>query len=240
MIRKRERPALSQKRPQEIGGALMAETAEGRIPKGWYIGMLEPRSFPTVKRLLFRVHADLAKIAQPADFWGNGKLTEFESIVLLLEDRRFFQHQGIDLRSIGRELFRMLTFQKFGGASTIDMQYVRTRTGYKARTLRRKLYEMLLAYLLQFRMPKIVILRAYLQEVFLGSGLYGIHSAARTIFDKSSYDLSREEAATLAAMMVYPRPLTPSPSWKAKVDKRAAYGLRLFRKYGGRHEQRFK
>jgi membrane peptidoglycan carboxypeptidase len=202
--------------------------------------MQEPRRFPTPKLILFGIHRDLAKITQPSNWFSNGDLSDLEVLVLLLEDRRFFLHQGIDLRSIARETVRMLTFRRFGGASTIDMQYVRTRTGYKARTARRKLYEMLLAYLLQFRMTKKAILRAYMQDVYLGSGLHGIYAASFSVFDKQIDDLSREEAAMIAAMMVYPRPQSPTSQWKERVNRRARYGLRLFTTLGRRYEQGFK
>jgi len=190
-------------------------------------------------RLALHIKSDLAKIIVPLS-WSYDGLSDLEILIILLEDRRFFQHRGVDMFSIAREIFKICTFQKFSGASTIDMQFVRMRTGYKDRTLRRKIYEMLLAYLLQARMGKIDILRAYLQEVFLGSGIYGIESGARVMFNKLSYELEREQASVIAAMMVYPRPLKPSLTWEARVKRRAAYALKLFDKLGQRYKGRFK
>jgi membrane peptidoglycan carboxypeptidase len=194
-----------------------------------------PREFQTPKRLLFRIHKDIRSIVSP--LWSYHRLTELEILVLLLEDRRFFNHFGVDFKSSLRDTWRMITFRKHGGASTIDMQYVRTRTGYKDRTFRRKLYEMSLAILIQYRMSKIAILRSYLNEVFLGSGLYGIHIASWRLFQKSSSELTVEEAAIIAAMMVYPRPLNPSLSWEEKINRRANYGLRLFERFGWRYKK---
>jgi monofunctional glycosyltransferase len=162
----------------------------------------------------------------------QGKLSDFEVIVLLLEDRRFFRHNGIDLRAAVRELLKMITLRPFGGASTIDMQFVRTRTGYRALTFQRKAYEMFLAVLLQRQMTKRQILRTYLKDVYLGYGLTGVDSACRIMFNKDQKDLTHDEAATIAAMMVYPRPATPTSIWSARVHRRAAYGLRLLRRYG--------
>ena len=184
-----------------------------------------------------KLDSDLAKIATPVES-SFDDLSDLEVLVILLEDRRFFQHRGVDILSVAREIFKMCTFQQFGGASTIDMQFVRTRTGYKARSLKRKIYEMILAYLLQSRMGKIKILRAYLQEVYLGSGLYGVESASQVMFKKHRYEINRNDAAIIAAMMVYPKPLFPLESWKKKVDRRAAYGLKLFAKYGERYKRR--
>jgi membrane peptidoglycan carboxypeptidase len=191
----------------------------------------------SARAFLAKIQNDLKKIVQPIA-WRYDDLEDLEILIILLEDRRFFQHRGIDFRSVLRELFMMCTFQKFGGASTIDMQYVRMRTGYYERTLPRKLYEMLLAYLLQKRMDKASILRAYMQEMYLGSHIYGVESCARVLFNKARYELERAEAAQIAAMMVYPRPLHPDAAWQRRVARRADYGLRLFEKYGREYTRR--
>lgn len=181
---------------------------------------------------------DLKRISLPFPISTFDDLTELETVILLLEDRRFFQHRGIDWRSVAREIWKMCMLKKFGGASTIDMQFVRTRTGYRKRCLRRKLYEMLLALLLQGRMNKISILRTYLGIVYLGSGITGIQSGAQKVFGKEVFELSDYESACLAAMMVYPRPLKPTSNWQARVDRRAKYGLHLLRLYGDRYRRR--
>jgi monofunctional glycosyltransferase len=186
---------------------------------------VRPYGLSVVTRIFSKIKSDLAEIVTPV-VSSFDDLSDLEVLVILLEDRRFFQHRGVDLLSVAREIFKMCTLQRFGGASTIDMQFVRTRTGYKARSLKRKIYEMILAYLLQSRMGKIKILRAYLQEVYLGSGLYGVESASQVMFKKHRYEINSNDAAIIAAMMVYPRPLSPLESWKKKVDRRAAYGLK--------------
>lgn len=201
--------------------------------------MQKPRQFPSPKNVLHRIHQDLANVVIHFDGFNHADLSDIEVLVILLEDRRFFDHYGIDWRSIARETFKMCTFQRHGGASTIDMQFVRTQTGYKERTFRRKLYEMLLAYLLQFRMSKLAILRSYLDVVYLGSGIVGIDRAAFSVYGRPVYRLSRQEAAMIAAMMVYPKPLNPTDEWKQKVHRRAAYGLRLFSTLGRGYKQRF-
>lgn len=183
------------------------------------------------------IEGDLKTIVQSVE-WKHEDLGELEILILLLEDRRFFQHSGIDIASIGREILKFCTFQKYGGASTIDMQYVRMRTGYYERSLGRKLYEMLLAYLLQKRMDKVSILRAYMQEMYLGSHIYGVERGARVMFNKARYELSRAELAQIAAMMVYPRPLHPDAAWQCRVARRAEYGLRLFEAYGHEYTRR--
>jgi len=188
-------------------------------------------SLPQFRAALLRLHGDLFTIElyiKKSLVYSSDSLTMVEKLTLVLEDRRFFNHQGIDLVSCIREIFRAITFRRHGGASTIDMQLVRTATGYRERTFRRKLYEMLLAWLLQFRYSKIVILRSYLACAFFGSHLIGAESAARKLFNRPANDLSLDEAAVVAALLVYPRPRTPTASWMSRVERRAKYGKRIY------------
>jgi membrane peptidoglycan carboxypeptidase len=186
-------------------------------------------SYFSLRRILIQIHLDLFKIERRILYQPQPEpLTDFEILVLILEDRRFFNHYGIDLRSVLRELVRALTFQRFGGASTIDMQLVRTATGYRQPTLRRKLYEMLLAWIIQYRYNKFEILRSYLECAFYGSHLIGVFPAARDVFGVWAFELSFDESAELAAMLVYPRPLEPTARWRANVSRRAEYAKRLY------------
>src|SRR5260221_147519 len=103
-----------------------------------------PARFPSIRRALLRLHGDLFKVASRLnlDLFPD-QLDVLEIMVLISEDRRFFRHHGFDLKSVAREVFRLLTFRRHGGASTIDMQLIRTITGYRKRTISRKLYEIL-------------------------------------------------------------------------------------------------
>jgi membrane peptidoglycan carboxypeptidase len=158
-----------------------------------------------------------------------------EKMILISEDRRFFRHNGVDYRACLRELLRALTFRKFGGASTIDMQFVRTATGYYENNFRRKIYEMLLAWLIQHRFTKIEILRYYLNIAFFGSHTYGIERASWLMFSKWPSDLNLQEAAVIAAMLIYPRPRRPSEEWAKHVARRSQYILSVYPRF----EQRF-
>ena len=187
---------------------------------------LRPKRIFSIKRSLVKIHRDLFAIDSKVDNLAGqrGPLTTFERLVLVLEDRRFFSHRGFDLLAALREMFKAITFRRAGGASTIDMQFVRTATGFKELTVRRKAYEILLAWLIQFRYAKIVILRSYLGCAFFGSHLYGCVKASRVVYGKHPTMLTQEEAAELASMLVYPRPLRPTDNWTRKVQRRAAYG----------------
>jgi membrane carboxypeptidase/penicillin-binding protein PbpC len=108
------------------------------------------------------------------------------------------------------------------------MQLVRTATGYRQPTLRRKLYEMLLAWIIQYRYNKFEILRSYLECAFYGSHLIGVFSTTRDVFGVWPFELSFDQSAELAAMLVYPRPLEPTARWRANVSRRAEYAKRLY------------
>jgi membrane peptidoglycan carboxypeptidase len=178
------------------------------------------------------VYTDLSRIDEFVLPYAvsTSQLNTFESIVLALEDRRFPTHCGIDLRSVLREAWHLVTFRKFGGASTIEMQFVRTCTGYKRRRIGRKLYEMLLAHLVSTRHPKKAILRSYLSIVYLGSGLSGANYTSLQLFGRETDDLNLSEASEIAAMMVYPRPRVPTESWRRKIERRGSYGAQLIQR----------
>jgi membrane peptidoglycan carboxypeptidase len=142
-----------------------------------------PKNLPSIKRYLFQAYNDLNSIEQ--NVFGPGwddEVSTLERAVILLEDRRYYTHRGIDIRSIIRELVKTLTFRKHGGASTIEMQFVRTCTGYKEISLRRKVYEMFLAWALLHRANKLEILRSYLRIAYFGTGLRGSEVASNAVF----------------------------------------------------------
>jgi len=188
---------------------------------------LQPRNLWSLRAALIRIHRDLFAIEQKILYFeGFPTLSDFEKLVLVLEDRRFLKHGGVDLRACLRELLKNVVGRKHGGASTIDMQFVRTATGFKEKTIRRKLYEMLLSVIVQFRYSKLLILRSYLSCAFFGSGLIGITRASQRAFAVSVEQLSLAQSAELAAMLVYPKPLHPEKRWHVKIRRRADYGLR--------------
>src|SRR6267143_4606762 len=117
------------------------------------------------------------------------------------------------------------------------MQFVRTATGYYDRSIRRKVYEMLLAWLIQYKYSKIEILRYYLKIAFFGSHLYGVERTSRRVFFKREIDLTLEEAADIASMLVYPRPKEPTERWAARVHRRSKYLISTYPRVKQRFEQ---
>lgn len=189
-----------------------------------------PFRAPFPRRFLLRIHEDLFSVDNNSSTYQDkySELSVVEKIIIISEDRRFLLHNGISYRSIIRDIFKILTFQKHGGASTIDMQFVRTATGYYERTARRKLYEMLLARIIQYRYSKIEILRNYLDCAFFGSHIYGIQDASMKIFGKQAKALNVTEAAFIASMLVYPRPMQPGEKWERNISRRSAYLSRIY------------
>lgn len=184
-----------------------------------------------------KLRSDLSRIhqsVQPLSHSPTVELTALELMTIALEDRRFFYHPGVDVPSIVRETIKAFTGRKHGGASTIDMQFVRTVTGFRAPTIKRKIYEAFLALVIQLRYKKLEILRSYLACAFFGSHLIGANVAAQTIFNKNADRLSIEEASFVSAMLAYPRPLNELPRWEQRARRRANYAVAVFASCNGR------
>ena len=152
--------------------------------------------------------------------------------VLAIEDRRFRDHRGIDLRGTARALLRNLRAGGVvQGGSTITQQLVKILYLTPERSLRRKLQEAVLAGMLERQLGKDRILELYLNAVYLGSGAHGAPAAARTYFDKDLGALSLPEAALLAASIQLPSVVNPLSDPKA-ARERAALVLRLMADQG--------
>jgi 1A family penicillin-binding protein len=125
--------------------------------------------------------------------------------VLVTEDRRFYQHDGVDLRRIAASTFANLRAGRIvQGGSTITQQFVRGAFLDRSRTYGRKIREAWLANRLESRFSKSEILQAYLNHVYLGDGYYGVEAAARGYFGKPASQLNAVEGATIAAIINRP------------------------------------
>ncbi len=141
--------------------------------------------------------------------------------VLAIEDRRFYQHFGIDVLGLARAMFVNLTQGGFRqGGSTITQQLAKNLFLTPDKTIRRKVQEALLAISVDWRFEKDDILSAYLNRVYFGSGAYGIDAAARVYFNKSATDLTLWEGAVLAGVLKAPSRYSPAAS-PARAAERA-------------------
>ena len=126
-----------------------------------------------------------------------------------IEDRRFYQHGGIDLRAIVRAAWNDAMGHNLQGASTITQQLARRLYLSPDRTLKRKVQEAALAEWLDLRYSKNEILARYLNTAYFGDGAYGAESAAHRYFGKSAQQLTLGEAAMLAGLIKAPSQLEP-------------------------------
>mgnify|MGYP000355567584 CR=1 FL=1 len=130
--------------------------------------------------------------------------------LIVTEDRSFYQHSGIDLKGILRAILRDIKAGKFvEGASTITQQLSKTLFLKPRKTLLRKAKEAFLSFQIERRYTKDEILELYLNQVYFGSGAYGVESAARIYFGKPVRDLDLAECALLAGLPKSPSRYSP-------------------------------
>jgi penicillin-binding protein 1B len=134
--------------------------------------------------------------------------------ILAIEDRRFFEHSGVDLKGLGRALLRNAVDEQLGqGGSTITQQLVKNTYLSPDKTLQRKYSEAMLAVALGRRLSKNDIFALYCNEIYLGQrdavAVRGVKEAARIFFGKELKDLTLPEAATLAGMIQSPAHYSP-------------------------------
>ena len=156
--------------------------------------------------------------------------------VVAREDRRFFQHHGVDVQGVMRAFFQ--TFVKKGdmqGGSSLTQQYVKNVLAMQARedddpiaqyhaseqTIARKVREMLIAVQMEKRYSKAEILQGYLNIAQFGNhNLYGVESAAKRYFNTSAKDLNIVQAATIAAITKNPSRYDPSEEGNIKESQK--------------------
>src|SRR3954447_23245686 len=107
---------------------------------------------------------------------------DMRAFVLALEDKRFYAHAGVDPIALARASFSVCRGRPKGGASTIDMQFVRTLTDRRERTLRRKLREIVFAVLVRRRFGATRVLEAYLTTAVTGTDLEGVEAVSAHLF----------------------------------------------------------
>jgi penicillin-binding protein 1B len=157
--------------------------------------------------------------------------------VLAAEDRRFFNHGGIDpIRIIKALIVNAREGETTQGASTLTQQFVKNYFLTPERTWRRKLSDAYMSILLERRLSKEKIFELYSNEVYLGQGgsfsIVGFGEAANAFFDKSVRDLTLEESALIAGIITAPNRYTPlryreraTARRNLVLDQMAEYGM---------------
>ncbi len=129
--------------------------------------------------------------------------------VLAIEDDRFYEHSGVDYFGIARAALHNLSGGARQGASTITQQVARNFFLSSEQTIKRKIYEALLAWKIEHNLSKDQILEIYMNQIYLGQRAYGFASAAQIYFGKKLDDLSVAEAAMLAGLPKAPSAYNP-------------------------------
>jgi penicillin-binding protein 1A len=143
---------------------------------------------------------------------------------LAAEDRRFFQHSGVDFRGFIRQFRNLFLGRRLAGGSTITMQLARNvftdQLPSAERSVQRKLREIQVALELERTYPKERILELYLNMVFMGGRANGVEEAARRYFGKSSSEVNVAEAALLASLAPLPNRYEPRRHPETALQKR--------------------
>ncbi|MEX2180156.1 MAG: PBP1A family penicillin-binding protein, partial [Gemmatimonadaceae bacterium] len=151
------------------------------------------------------------------------------------EDRRFFDHAGIDWRGVARATVRNVSAGRVReGFSTITMQVARNSfllQRYNGRSFRRKLLELRFSRILEAELTKDQILEHYMNVIYLGNGVYGVEAASRDLFGKSINEVALSEAAMLAALPKAPSYYTPRDH-PLRARERRNLVLELMREQG--------
>ncbi len=142
--------------------------------------------------------------------------------VIATEDKRFYEHQGVDPLAILRALIvDIRTGTRAQGGSTITQQYVKNAFITPERTVKRKVMEAALAYRIDKNMTKDQVLEAYLNTIYFGHGAYGIEAASHTYFGKSVAKLDLAESAMLAGVIKSPGRYSPYLEPEAAKTRRS-------------------
>ena len=142
---------------------------------------------------------------------------DLQHAVVAIEDERFYEHNGIDVKGILRAGMKAITTGDFSeGASTITQQLLKnnvftnwTSESTQLERFTRKFQEQYLAVQVEKKTNKDTILENYLNTINLGAGSYGVQAAARQYFDKDVWDLNLSECATLAGITQNPTKFNP-------------------------------
>ena len=132
---------------------------------------------------------------------------------LSAEDKNFFTHPGVDakgvLRAVVNNIKNIMSSKRLEGASTITQQVAKNFLLTNEVSLNRKIKEAILAFRIERALSKERILELYLNQIYLGSGAYGVAAASLEYFDKSIKELNYNEAALLAALPKAPSRYNP-------------------------------
>lgn len=134
----------------------------------------------------------------------------FQQAIISVEDNRFYQHGGIDLEAVMRAtLVNLQSGELIEGGSTITQQLIKNLFLSQERTWSRKALEIPLTFLMENQFSKPEILEMYLNNIYFGSGAYGLRAASQTYFAKPPISLTLAESALIAGLPAAPSLYSP-------------------------------
>ncbi len=164
-------------------------------------------------------------IASYGDIYGksikyNNLPENLINAVIVTEDKRFFNHYGVDIKGVLRAIYVNLKERRIvQGGSTITQQLAKNLFLTPERSFTRKLHELILSLWLEIRFSKKQILSIYLNRVYLGSGTYGVQAASEKYFNKKVEDLNLYECAVIASLLKAPSRYNPIANKKLSQER---------------------
>lgn len=144
-----------------------------------------------------------------------------KNAVIAIEDERFYEHNGFDVKGIARAFFNNLFAREItGGGSTITQQLTKNALLTSEQTYKRKIEELFLAVEIEKHYKKDEILQMYLNQVYFGSGAWGIENASRKYFNKPVGQATISESALLAGLLQSPSALDPYKNYDGAITRR--------------------
>ncbi|HXK35328.1 MAG TPA: penicillin-binding protein [Candidatus Paceibacterota bacterium] len=180
--------------------------------------------------LLYNIHNETKRTVVPWEEIG----VNIKNATVAVEDSEFYHHKGIRLESTARALLTNLLRGDISGqgGSTITQQVVKNTLLTGRKTFARKLKEWILALKIEQVLGKEEILAAYLNETPYGGNLYGVYEASQAFFGKEPGDLTKAEAAYLAAIPKAPTFYSPYGNHKEKLGERKNFILKRMSELG--------
>ncbi|WP_100330502.1 transglycosylase domain-containing protein [Bacillus xiapuensis] len=144
-----------------------------------------------------------------------------QEAVISIEDHRFYEHNGFDLRGMGRAFIKnAVSGGAVQGGSTITQQLTKNALLSPEKTYKRKIEELFLAIEIEKVYKKKEILEMYLNTIYFGSGAWGVQNASKKYFGKDVSELSLSESAMLAGVIKAPSALNPYQNMDKSVNRR--------------------
>lgn len=145
----------------------------------------------------------------------------FAEFLTLIEDREFFNHNGVNVkRMFGAFISNLKSFSFKEGASTITQQLIKNTHLTSEKTLKRKFTEIRLSRKLEKEFTKQEILTMYANIIYFGSGFYGLENASYGYFNKSSYDLTDNEYALFVGLIKAPTRYSPINNYDRSIERK--------------------